>query len=403
MTVAQAEPGLAERLIPYVRQVMNIQTVTAGGPRTEYKARFAGRLFIDSQEAYDRLQDPFNREGVRVVFRLGAPAHLILAVAMPRPRRSNPWINLVLFLATSATVLLAGLAYSAGYNAAGAGSDAPPSIDMLRDLPLGIAFAVSLLSILSAHEFGHYLAARSHGTEVSLPYFLPLPSQLGTLGAFIQLKEPPRNRRALLDIGLSGPVAGLAVAIPVLALGLYLSDVGRLPASPGALHGLTLEGNSIFYLSMKYLITGKLLPEPVSYGGVSPLMYWIRYVLTAQPAPAGGLDVLLHPIAWAGWAGLLVTALNLIPAGQLDGGHVLYVLVGRLADWVRPVLILAMLAMGTFWAGWWIWAFLLFFLGRGHARPLDEITPLNPRRRLAAMLALVVLFLLFMPVPLVQF
>lgn len=403
MTVAQAEPGLAERLIPYVRQVMSIQTVTAGGPRTEYRALFAGRLFIDSQEAFDRMQEPFNREGVRVIFRRGGPAHLILAVAMPRPRRSNPWINVVLFLATSATVLLAGLAYSAGYNAAGVGSDAPPSIDLLRDLPLGISFAVSLLSILSAHEFGHYLAARFHGTEVSLPYFLPLPSQLGTLGAFIQLKEPPRDRRALLDIGLSGPVAGLAVAIPVLALGLYLSDVSRLPSSPEALRGLTLEGNSILYLSMKYLITGKLLPEPVSYGGVSPLVYWIRYVVTAQPAPVGGLDVLLHPIAWAGWAGLLVTALNLIPAGQLDGGHVLYVLVGRLADWVRPLLILGLLALGTFWAGWWIWAFLLAFLGRGHARPLDEITPLNPRRRLAAMLALVVLLLLFMPVPLVQF
>jgi membrane-associated protease RseP (regulator of RpoE activity) len=238
---------------------------------------------------------------------------------------------------------------------------------------------------------------------VTLPYFVPFPSQLGTLGAFIQLKEPPRDRRALLDIGLSGPVAGLAVALPVLALGLYLSDVSRLPASPEALRGLTLEGNSILYLSMKYLITGKLLPEPVSYGGVSPLLYWIRYVVTAQPAPVGGLDVLLHPIAWAGWAGLLVTALNLIPAGQLDGGHVLYVLVGRLTDWVRPLLILGLLALGTFWAGWWIWAFLLLFLGRGHARPLDEITPLNPRRRFAAMLALVVLLLLFMPVPLVQF
>ncbi|MGH2605745.1 MAG: site-2 protease family protein [Anaerolineales bacterium] len=403
MTVVQAEPGLAERLIPYVRQVMNIKTVTAGGPRTEYRARFAGRLFIDSQEAFDRLQEPFNREGVRVVFRRGEPAHLILAVAMPRPTRSNPWINLALFLATSATVLFAGLAYSAGYQTAGADSDVPPSIDLVRDLPLGIAFAVSLLSILSAHEFGHDLAARSHGTEVSLPYFLPLPSQLGTLGAFIQLKEPPRDRRALLDIGLSGPVAGLAVAIPVLALGLYLSDVSRLPSTPEALRGLTLEGNSVLYLSMKYLITGKLLPEPVSYGGVSPLLYWIRYVVTAQPAPVGGLDVLLHPIAWAGWAGLLVTALNLIPAGQLDGGHVLYVLVGRLADWVRPLLILGLLALGTFWAGWWIWAFLLAFLGRGHARPLDEITPLNSRRRLAAMLALVVLLLLFMPVPLVQF
>ena len=399
MTSMGMAPTLAERLLPYVRQVMQVDVVTAGGPQTGFEAQFGGRLVIDSREAYDRLKEPFAREGARVMLRVGPPGHLILAVVMPPPRPSNPWINALLFLATSVTVLIAGVLNGAGYRVAGLGPDVPATVDLSRDLPLGIVFAASLLSILLAHEFGHYVTARIHGTSVSLPYFLPMPSALGTLGAFIQLKEPPRDRRALLDIGLSGPVAGLVVALPILLVGLSLSQVARLPSSAAALPGLTLEGNSVVYLGAKLLITGKLLPEPTTYGGVPPLLYWARYVLTGQPAPVGGLDVMLHPMAWAGWIGLLVTALNLIPAGQLDGGHLLYVLIGNAADRLLPFLIVGLVGLGFLWSGWWLWAMLLFFLGRGHAQPLDQITPLDSRRKLAAILGLVLLVLIFMPVP----
>ncbi len=131
------------------------------------------------------------------------------------------------------------------------------------------------------------------------------------------------------------------------------------------------------YLFAKYVVFGEWLPHPISYGGLHPLLYWARYVFTGQPVPFGGTDVVLHPVAWAGWAGLLVTALNLIPAGQLDGGHVLYVLLGKRARAVLPFVLVALVVLGTVWTGWWLWAFLIFLLGRVYAEPLDQITPLD--------------------------
>ena len=178
----------------------------------------------------------------------------------------------------------------------------------LGHLENGLPFAASMLAILLAHEFGHYFMARRHDTQVSLPYYLPFPfSPFGTLGAFINLKETPKNRRVLLDIGLGGPFAGLLVAIPILFYGLMTSTLNRLPLAAESGVGLSLEGNSLFYLFSKWLVFGKLLPEPAAYD-VSPLWYWIRYLLSGQPLPWGALDVHLNAIAWAGWAGLLVTA-----------------------------------------------------------------------------------------------
>jgi membrane-associated protease RseP (regulator of RpoE activity) len=165
---------------------------------------------------------------------------------------------------------------------------------------------------------------------------------------------------------------------------------------------LTIEGNSLLYLFSKFLVFGQLLPTPSDFGGLSPLVYWVRYFFTGQPLPLGGLDVMLHPVAWAGWAGLLVTALNLIPAGQLDGGHVIYVLFGRKAEVLLPFILVALVMLGFFWPGWWLWAFLIFLLGRMHAEPLDQITSLDPQRRAVAILGLVIFVLVFTPVPLLS-
>lgn len=272
---------------------------------------------------------------------------------------------------------------------------------LLSSIWSGLPFAVSLLAILLAHEFGHYLAGRYHRTHVTLPYFIPFPlSPFGTLGAFIQLKEPPRNRRVLLDIGVAGPLAGLVVAIPVLLLGLSLSELSVIEI-PGPGQGIQLEGNSVLYLLSKYLVFGQLLPTPESYGGLSPAAYWIRYFFTGQPLPLGGVDVMIHPVAFAGWAGLLVTALNLIPAGQLDGGHLLYVLLGRRVRSLLPFILVALVLLGFVWSGWWLWALIIFFLGRLHAEPLDQITQLDPPRKVVAALGLIIFFLVFTPVPLV--
>jgi membrane-associated protease RseP (regulator of RpoE activity) len=218
------------------------------------------------------------------------------------------------------------------------------------------------------------------------------------MGAFIQLKEPPKNRRILLDIGIAGPLAGLVVAIPLLLLGLYLSPVSKLPFELPP--GQGFEGNSILYLAMKFLVKGEMLPQPLSYFGSNPLVYWVKYYLTGTPLPTGGRDVILHPIAWAGWAGLLVTALNLIPVGQLDGGHIIYVLLGPKAGKFLPYILGALLLLGFFWSGWWLWVILLLLLGRFYAEPLDQITTLDPRRRTLAVVALVIFVLVFVPVPL---
>jgi membrane-associated protease RseP (regulator of RpoE activity) len=208
----------------------------------------------------------------------------------------------------------------------------------------------------------------------------------------------------LLDVGIAGPLAGLVVAIPVLLLGLSLSHLDVLPAAALSGTQLQMEGNSILYLLAKYVTFGQLLPQPANLNGVSELFYWVKYFFSGQPFPYGGMDVLLHPVAWAGWAGLLVTGLNLIPVGQLDGGHVVNVLLG--SKWMKriyPLILAVMFGLGFFWNGWWLWGGLLLLLGRVYAEPLDMITELDPKRKILAVLGLVVFLVTITPVPLILF
>jgi membrane-associated protease RseP (regulator of RpoE activity) len=239
--------------------------------------------------------------------------------------------------------------------------------------------------------------SRHHHTLAPLPYFIPLPfPPLGTMGAAILMQDTPKNKRVLFDIGVAGPLAGMVVAIPILLLGLSLSHLDVIGAVDGMVQ---MEGNSLLYLAAKYLTFGQLLPAPASFGGVSPLAYWLRYFFTGQPTPIGAIDVFIHPVAFAGWAGLLVTALNLMPVGTLDGGHVVYSLFGDKAAKAYPLILLALFGLGVFWSGWFFWAFLLLWLGRVHAQPLDQITPLDSRRFLVAALVMAIFILTFSPVP----
>jgi membrane-associated protease RseP (regulator of RpoE activity) len=379
---------------------MQVDEITRGSQKQGFTFRFRGRLMIDSQEAYDQLEGVFAQHGTTLVFRKEGEDDLVLAIpGVIQPRPSNPYLNLLFFVLTVLSVLFTGAMYTV---------ELPAQADLATQLrltflslPEGIPFAASLLAILLAHEFAHYLAARRHNTAVSLPYFLPFPlSPFGTMGAVIKMKQPPRTRRAVLDIGLAGPLAGLVVAIPVLILGLSLSEVGSLPLGSSPSQPFVLEGNSLLYLAAKYLTKGELLPAPMSYGGLHPLLYWARYLFLGQPVPFGGRDVMLHPVAWAGWAGLLITAVNLIPVGQLDGGHILHALLGRRAATLRPFILVAMVGLGFVWSGWWLWAALLFFLGRATAQPLNGILPLDKRRKALAFLGLIVFILVFTPVPL---
>lgn len=390
-----------DQLHRLVGRVFTIEEIMLGEPKQNFIVKYRGRLLGDSVEAYDNLTESLRPLMITPLFRVeDGRQTVVLLPFVINPKASNPIINLVLFVLTLFSVILAGAIYA--YEGEPVTSYAELVSNLLANLWSGVPFAISILAILLAHEFGHYLAARYHRTHVTLPYFIPFPlSYFGTMGAFIQLKEPPRNKRVLLDIGIAGPLAGLVVAVPVLLIGLSLSEVSQIPRAlqPGL--AISMEGNSILYLAAKYLTFGQLLPEPTNYGSISPGLYWLRYFFTSQPFPFGGMDVMLHPVAWAGWAGLLVTALNLIPAGQLDGGHVLYVLLGRRARAFLPVILGILILLGTVWSGWWLWAGIIFLLGRVHAEPLDQITPLDPRRRLIAISGLLIFILVFTPVPLI--
>lgn len=356
-------------------------------------ARYDGHLITaDSAAAYDEMTAALQPYSVMPLFRKEGERQVVLLVpANAAIRPSNPWVNVGLYILTVISVLLVGTMYTTGDYS---------FVNALRNLWSGWPYGLSIMAILTAHEFGHYLAGRYHRVHLSLPYFIPLPyPPLGTMGAVINLKEQTRNRRVLLDIGIAGPLAGLVVAIPILLLGLSLSSVNPITPPPAGM-AIQMEGNSILYLLAKWIVFHRWLPTPVNFGGLSPFLYWIRYFFTGQPFPIGGLDVNLHPVAWAGWVGILVTSLNLIPAGQLDGGHLVYVLIGReRAKKLYPIILLALAGLGFIWSGWWLWFVLIFIFGRAYDDPMDQITPLDPPRRALAILGLVIFVLVFIPVP----
>jgi membrane-associated protease RseP (regulator of RpoE activity) len=233
-------------------------------------------------------------------------------------------------------------------------------------LAAGLPFSLSLLAILMAHEMGHYLACLRYGLDASLPYFLPAPVLTGTFGAFIRIRSPIFSKRVLFDVAAAGPIAGFVFLIPILAIGLAFSKV----------------------------IPGIVEESDVRFG--TPAMLWLmQHAILPGKSP---MDILLHPVARAAWVGLLATALNLIPIGQLDGGHILYSFTGRLHRFVTIGFLLLLLVAGRFfWYGWFLWAFLLFF-ARRHPSIYDE-TPLDPVRRRLGWLALAIFLLCFSIAP----
>ncbi len=400
MTFSRKSLAPDDQISAIVSRILRIESTIWGTHQNSFVVRFNGTLYGDSMDAYDQLTTAIKPHKLIPLFRIENEQHAIILVnAPPKSKLSNPWVNLFLFVLTLFSMLLAGALYN--YSGPVSGNFLTDLRNILNTLNKGWPFAASMLGILLAHEFGHYLAARYHKTDVTLPYFIPFPlSPLGTLGAFIRLKTPPKNKRILLDIGLAGPLAGLVIAIPVLFYGLATSEVHRLPLSMPP--GQVFEGNSLLYLGIKYLVHGQWLPTPSTYGNIHPVLHWIRYYFSGLPLPIGGLDVSLNDVAWAGWAGLLVTSLNLIPVGQLDGGHISYVLFGRQARKFRPVILGILLILGIFWSGWWLWAVMIFILGQTHAEPLDQITSLDTNRKAIAIFGLLIFILVFIPVPLIS-
>lgn len=398
-----------------VSRIFRYEDVTVGNPK-EWIARYRGSLLSeDTVAAYDQLAEALRPYNITPLFRKeqGGKQIVYLVPSLPVPRLSARLpLNILLFILTVLSMMLMGV-------------DIPPDVTasndssvigfLLTHLWTGWPFALSMMGILLAHEMGHYIMCRRYNVPATLPFFLPAPliSPLGTLGAFIMMRGIPKNKRVLFDVGVAGPLAGLVIAVPVLFIGLSISQLGPIGhAAPGTAG--FLEGNSLFYLFSKYVVFGRLLPEPVSMNGLTPAIYWLRYFFTGQPIPFNGLDVQLDPVALAGWAGLLVTALNLIPVGTLDGGHVAYGLFGQKARRIFPLALavlvafsllpsLMTLSLGAVNYSWLLWVFILFWLGNVRTQPLDDITPLDEKRRALGFFMLLLFVLLFTPIPMVTY
>jgi membrane-associated protease RseP (regulator of RpoE activity) len=273
--------------------------------------------------------------------------------------RRLPVIPVLLFAVTFVTTLLAG-ALQQGVNPL----EAPLS------LWKGLPFSLTLLFILGAHEFGHYIMARRHGIDVTLPYFIPAPSFIGTFGAFIRMKSIIPDRRVLVDVGAAGPLAGLIVSVPILLLGLFLSDVTTAVAPEGG--GIAL-GSSLLFALLTWLVHGATPDE---------------------------MNLVLHPVAFSGWIGLLVTSLNLLPVGQLDGGHVAYALLGNRQRYLSAVVLAGLLILGlTGWMGWLVWGALLMVMGIHHPPVAADWIPLDRRRFAIGWITLGLFAATFIPVP----
>ena len=281
----------------------------------------------------------------------------------PAPKPPRRLLHLGLLLATVVTTVIAG-ALQQGVN----------PLETPELLYKGIPFSFTLLLILGAHEMGHYLVSRRHHLDVTLPYFIPappIPFIIGTFGAFIRIRSPIRDKRALLDVGCSGPLIGVLVSIPVILIGLKLSTVTVIG---GGGETVTL-GEPLLFKLLSWLALGPMTPEQ---------------------------NVILHPVAFAGWIGLLVTALNLIPVGQLDGGHVAYALFPEYHRYISLGVLGLLVVCGVwFWQGWLMWAVLLAFLGWRHPPPYQFWVPLDRRRRVLGIITIVVFGLTFSPAPFV--
>lgn len=329
-----------------------------------------GELLRDPDETYAVLKGRSESTGVTPLLqedREGRP----LLVWLSRPadhekgKERGPWLNLLLLLLTLVTTTWAG-ALHAGVNL----------LEEPGRVMAGLPYSLTLLLILGAHELGHYFAARAHHMRVTLPYFIPVPFGLGTFGAFIQLKSPAENRRALFDVGVAGPLAGLVFAIPALWFGLQHSRVLAPSELVDQMHGGTGVGSSLLMALTAKLALGDAVSE--------------------------GHRLLLHPLAFAGWLGLLVTALNLLPIGQLDGGHIADAMFGQARSAaIGTAALTALFLLGLFvWSGLLTWAFIVYFIaGSKGLPPLNDIGRLSAGRMAIGGFAFVLLVFILVPVP----
>ncbi|XXF77406.1 site-2 protease family protein [Myxococcaceae bacterium GXIMD 01537] len=329
----------------------------------------------------------------------------------PARTAQRPWLHLLLFVLTAGTTFVT---YAVMFGGAPGRTFSEVFLGSVRlHGPDALAFSLSLLAILGSHEMGHYALARLHRVDTTLPYFIPLPFLgVGTLGAVIRIRDRIPNRNALVDIGAAGPLAGLVVAVPLLYWGLTHSVVVDVPAGQGSTwlgdNSLWGLGREAFAWLMARLTHAPPAPEvpPAGPGGLifgdNLLMVGLTR-LALGPLPPGK-DVLMHPVVVAGWFGLLVTLLNLLPVGQLDGGHLTFALWGRHARWVGRGVALVLLFLSLFVTATWVMWLLVTskLVGFGHPEVLDPAVPLTRGRKWICALAFLALVGCAMPIPLRQ-
>jgi membrane-associated protease RseP (regulator of RpoE activity) len=301
-----------------------------------------------------------------------APFVPVMRARPPERRR----LHLVLFLLTVVTTLVVGAQHFASF-AADFG-DRPLEVSGVAFFLNGLWYSASILAILGAHEFGHYFACKFYGVDATLPFFIPAPLPLtGTLGAFIRIRQIIPNKRALFDIGIAGPIAGFLVAVPVLLVGMGLSRVTALPSDTS---GFVELGEPLLFRAIAWL-------------------YWGN--------PPDGYSVNMHPMAFAAWFGMLATALNLFPIGQLDGGHISYAVLGRRSTFVTLATVAALVGLTFVSNSWLVWTVLtvamLLAFGPRHPRTVDEDVPLDKGRLWLAVFALVMFVVCFTPAPIEPF
>lgn len=351
-----------------VKEVMDVRLA-----EEENGARiFRGRLREPATAVYAKLKSAFASGTVPLIAadeQFGASILLVpdtgTAATLEKPASAR--MNWLLFALTVLTTTWAGAAHQ--------------GVNLLREperFAVGLPYALGLLAILSVHEMGHFFMARHHGICVTPPYFIPVPFALGTFGAFIKMRSPAEDRRALFDVAVAGPLAGLVIAIPALLIGLRSSVIVTASATEplaGMMHGGASVGSSVLLALLAKLSFGPALLE--------------------------GHVLQLSPLAFAGWLGLMITALNLLPIGQLDGGHIAHAMFGRrTGDTIGSVAMWTLLLLGLFvWPGLLTWAIIVFFIAGRAAPPLDDLTPLTPERRWLGYAAFAILALILAPLP----
>jgi membrane-associated protease RseP (regulator of RpoE activity) len=363
-------PAIAPETLAALRSKLAPMLAITGHKALGNVVQFTGHLRGEPEEMFRKIREAFAADPVTPMLLEGEENDVRLVVLPGRQtetksERTNWVVPSLLLFATLLTTTWAG-ALDAG-------------VDLLKEperFPVGLPYSLGLLLILGSHELGHYFAAKVHGIRVTPPYFVPVPFALGTFGAFIKIKSVTPDRRALFDVAVAGPLAGLVFAIPALLIGLRFSEA--IPADGGSIlgHAGLNIGSSVLLAGLAYLSLG--------------------------PSVLAGTHFVLHPLAFAGWLGLIVTALNLIPIGQLDGGHISHALFGsRNARSISMVAMVCLFLLALFvWPGLMFWAFIVFFIaGTRDAPAANELTSIGPLRKALGYFAFFVLLLIIVPVP----